>query len=117
MATSRNIAGVAFNGSSSIDIPYANLSSIPTTWTTTQIPTLAITKISGLQGALDAKQATINSTAGHLIIGNGNGATTTNTGLTWTTATNLLTATNLAVSTYATITRELTGVFSGSVSR
>jgi hypothetical protein len=57
LATSRNIAGVAFNGSANINIPYANLSSIPATWTDTQIPALAITKISGLQAALDAKQS------------------------------------------------------------
>jgi hypothetical protein len=67
-------------------------------WNDAQIPTLAITKISGLQNALDAKQVTINSTVGQLIIGNSNGATTTSTGLTWTTATNLLTTTNLAIS-------------------
>ena len=49
-----------------------------------------------LTTAIGGKQATINSTAGQLIIGNGNGATTTNAGLTWTTATTLLTATNIA---------------------
>jgi hypothetical protein len=59
------------------------------------IPTLAISKTSGLQTALDVKQATINSIANQIIIGNGNGATTTNTGLTWTTTTNLLTETNI----------------------
>ena len=40
---------------------YSALTGVPTTWTDTQIPTLAITKISGLQGALDAKQATLTS--------------------------------------------------------
>ncbi len=50
-----------------------------------------------LTDVISGKQATINSTVGQLIIGNGNGATTTNTGLTWTTATNLLSTTNLSV--------------------
>ena len=47
--------------------------------------------------SIATKQATINSTAGQLIIGNGNGATTTNTGLTWTNATNLLSTSNLII--------------------
>ncbi len=41
---------------------------------------------------------------GQLIIGNGNGSTTTNAGLTWTTSTNVLSATNLAVSGTGTMT-------------
>ena len=75
------------------------------TLTTTQLSALMNTtdhftlngttnKIDFKQGLLDAKQATINSTAGQLIIGNGNGATTTNAGLTWTGG-NMLNATNL----------------------
>ena len=94
LVSSRNIAGVAFNGTTSIAIPFAN--------------------IDGLTAELATKQATINSTAGQLIIGNGNGATTTNAGLTWNGG-NTLNTTNLAVSTYATITRELTSVLSGGV--
>jgi hypothetical protein len=50
-----------------------------------------------LTTSISGKQATINSTAGQLIIGNGNGATTTNTGLTWTNATNLLSTSNLSI--------------------
>ena len=80
-----------------------------------------------LTTAMGTLQPNIISTAGQLIIGNGDGFTTTSTGLTWVggttntlnatnlTTTNLLTTPNLAVSTYATITRELTGVFSGGV--
>jgi hypothetical protein len=45
LETSRNIAGVGFDGSGNIDIPYANLSSIPTTWGTSQIPDLDAGKI------------------------------------------------------------------------
>ena len=215
------------------NVPYSGITSLPTSWTTAQIPELAISKITGLQGALDGKaptshthvigditnlqttldgkaptshshaianitnlqtaldakqatltsantigvfntndfinnvgtgkidlsqntsnyvlrldgqtsnyvarvntsllttmgtlQPTINSTAGQVIIGNGDGFTTTSTGLTWVggttntlnatnlTTTNLLTTPNLAVSTYATITRELTSVLSGGV--
>jgi hypothetical protein len=76
--------------------------------------TRGVNKIDFKEGVLNAKQNTINSTAGQLIIGNGNGATTTNTGLTWNGG-NTLNTTNLAVSTYATITRELTSVLSGGV--
>ncbi len=47
---------------------------------------------------MTGKQATIASTAGQLIIGNGNGVTNTSTGLTWTTASSLLSATNLTIS-------------------
>ena len=94
LVSSRNIAGVAFDGQNSIAIPFAN--------------------IDGLTAELATKQATINSTAGQLIIGNGNGATTTNAGLTWNGG-NTLNTTNLAVSTYATITRELTSLLSGGV--
>ena len=56
--------------------------------------THVISDVTGLQTAIDAKQATINSTANQLIIGNGNGLTTTNAGLTF--ATDTLTATNIA---------------------
>jgi len=48
-----------------------------------------------LTTAIGGKQATINSTANQIIIGNGNGATTTNAGLTWTGG-NTLNATNIA---------------------
>ena len=64
--------------------------------------------IEGLTTPLGGKQVTIISTAGQLIIGNGDGITTTSTGLTWTSGTSLLTTTNLAVSTQATITQLLT---------
>jgi len=56
--------------------------------------THVISDVTGLQTAIDAKQAIINSTANQLIIGNGNGLTTTNAGLTF--ATDTLTATNIA---------------------
>jgi hypothetical protein len=50
-----------------------------------------------LTTAMGTLQPKIISTAGQLIIGNGDGFTTTNTGLTWTGgATNLLTATNIS---------------------
>ena len=82
-----------------------------------RIPDLAISKITGLQGALDGKQATINSTAGQLIIGNGNGLTTTNTGLTFSgstlTANNLTISTNLVVNASAGIVG--TSQFTGNV--
>ena len=80
--------------------------------------THAITDITNLQTTLGTLQPRINSTAGQIIIGNGDGITTTSTGLTWTTATlnatnltttNTLTTPNLAVSTQATITQLLTG--------
>jgi hypothetical protein len=58
LATSRNIAGVLFDGSENINIPYANLSSIPTTWGVSQIPDLAISKITNLQTTLDGKAPT-----------------------------------------------------------
>jgi len=48
-----------------------------------------------LQTALDGKQASISSTAGQLIIGNGNGVTATSTDLTFS-ANGLLTATNIS---------------------
>jgi hypothetical protein len=79
--------------------------------------THAIADITNLQTTLAATQPSIISTAGQLIIGNGDGLTTTSTGLTWATntltATNLTTTTtlttaNLAVSTQATLTRLLT---------
>ncbi len=49
-------------------VPYSGITGIPTTWSDTQIPTLTITKISGLQGALDAKQGTINSVANQITL-------------------------------------------------
>ena len=60
----------------------------------TGITGLTTSQISGLDTALSGKQATINSTAGQIIIGNGNGSTTTNTNLTFTGST--LTATNIS---------------------
>jgi hypothetical protein len=45
LATARNIAGVSFDGTGNIDIPYANLSSIPSTWGDSQIPNLGAGKI------------------------------------------------------------------------
>ncbi len=47
-----------------------------------------------LMTAIGAKQTTINSITGQLILGNGNGLTTTNAGLTF--STNTLNATNFA---------------------
>ena len=55
---------------------------------------LTASQISGLDTAISGKQATINSTAGQIIIGNGNGSTTTNTNLTFSGST--LTATNIS---------------------
>jgi hypothetical protein len=55
---------------------------------------LTATNYAGNGSALSGKQSTINSTAGQLIIGNGNGSTTTHTGLTYNTSTSTLTATN-----------------------
>jgi hypothetical protein len=72
---------------------------------------------SQLTTAIAATQPKIISTAGQIIIGNGDGITTTSTGLTWTTdtlnatnltTTNTITTPNLAVSTQATITQLLT---------
>jgi hypothetical protein len=70
-----------------------------------------------LTTAISATQPKIISTAGQIIIGNGDGLTRTSTGLTWNTATltatnlnttTLLTTNNLAVSTQAIITQLLT---------
>ena len=61
-----------------------------------------ISDITSLQSTLDGKQATINSTANQIIIGNGNGLTTTSTGLTF--ATNTLNATNLSITGTSTLT-------------
>ena len=55
---------------------------------------LTASQISGLDTAISGKQATINSTAGQIIIGNGNGSTTTNTNLTFSGST--LTATYIS---------------------
>ena len=133
LANIRTIAGVNFDGSGNINIPYANLSSIPTTWETSQIPDLGASKInSGTFDVLripDLGAGKINSgtfsadripdlgagkitsgtlavdrggtgagtfTLGGLLIGNTTGAFSQATGLTWTSATNLLTATNIA---------------------
>ena len=93
-------------------------------WNAAQIPALATSKITGLDTALTATQPKIISTAGQIIIGNGDGITTTSTGLTWATntltATNLTTTTtlttaNLAVSTQGTITRLLTTTQTGDM--
>ena len=209
LATSRNIAGVGFDGSGNIDIPYANLTSKPTLFSgsytdltnkptlfsgsytdLTNKPTIPAAQINSdwnaitglavinnkptipaaqvqsdwnattglgvilnkptiltmtdinntsnyvlrldgqtsnyvarintqLTTAIGTLQPKIISTAGQLIIGNGDGLTTTSTGLTWAggttntlTATNLTTTTtlttaNLNVSTQATFTLPL----------
>jgi len=54
---------------------------------------LTATNYAGNGSALSGKQSTINSTAGQLIIGNGNGSTTNNAALTFSGTT--LTATNI----------------------
>jgi len=54
---------------------------------------LTATNYAGNGSALSGKQSTINSTAGQLIIGNGNGSTTTSSSLTFSGTT--LTATNI----------------------
>ncbi len=56
---------------------------------------LIATNICGNCSALAGKQNTINSTAGQIIIGNGNGATTTNAALTYNSTTSTFTATNI----------------------
>ena len=95
-------------------IPDLDAAKITTgTFTTALIPALATSKITGLDAALTAKQATIISTAGQLIIGNGDGLTTTSTGLSWTTGSNLLSATNLTISGASTHTG--TSIFTGNV--
>jgi hypothetical protein len=45
LATARNIAGVSFDGTINIDIPYSGLTSVPTTWNVSQIPDLGAGKI------------------------------------------------------------------------
>jgi hypothetical protein len=45
LATARNIAGVSFDGTGNIDIPYSGLTSVPTTWSVSQIPDLGAGKI------------------------------------------------------------------------
>jgi len=175
LETSRNIAGVGFNGSSPIDIPYFNTTFKPTVGnglaitagSATASPNITLnlsasgdiaintgvnpatigvsytsanligafnttdfvntaSKItlsnntsnyvarvnSELTTAIAATQPKIISTAGQIIIGNGDGLTTTSTGLTWTSGTTTLNATNLTTanlsSTQATITKLLT---------
>jgi len=49
----------------------------------TSTSTLTATNYAGNGSALSGKQSTINSTAGQLIIGNGNGSTTTSSSLTF----------------------------------
>ena len=142
LVSTRNIAGVGFNGTTSIAIPYFNLDFKPTAGTgitisagsstsspvisaTASTPTpatlitilntndftsnVATNKIdlsnntsnyvasvnTTLTTAIGTKQNIINSTANQIIIGNGNGATTTNAGLTWTGG-NTLNATNFS---------------------
>jgi hypothetical protein len=158
LETSRNIAGVGFDGSAAISIPYFNLTNkiavgnglAITTGSAVLSPNITLNLSAGtdiaintgvnpatigvsyssanmigafnttdfvntaskitlsqhtsnyvtrvnteLTTALAGKQATINSTANQIIIGNGNGVTTTNAGLTWTGG-NTLNATNIA---------------------
>jgi hypothetical protein len=76
-------------------------------WTTSQIPSLPTSLISGLDGALSGKQAIINSIANQIIIGNGNGSTTTSTGLTFNTISNTLETSNIIVNGNLTISSNL----------
>jgi hypothetical protein len=77
-------------------------------WTTSQIPSLPTSQITGLDTALSGKQATINSVANQIIIGNGNGSTTTSPGLTFNTSTNTLTTSNIAIQGDLTVANNLT---------
>jgi hypothetical protein len=61
LATARNIAGTAFDGSENINITYGNLTSIPSTWGESQIPSLPISKITNLQAGLDGKASTTHT--------------------------------------------------------
>jgi len=81
-ATTTN-AALTFSGTTLTATNISGNGSGITGLTATQIPTLATSKISGLDTALSGKQSTINSTAGQLIIGNGNGSTTTSSSLTF----------------------------------
>ncbi len=67
----------------------------------TSTSTLTATNYAGNGSALSGKQSTINSTAGQLIIGNGNGSTTTSSSLTFSGTT--LTATNINASNSLTV--------------
>ena len=94
-ATSFVGSGASLTGLTASQIPSLDASKITTgTFTISQIPSLATSNIIGLGTELSTKQATINSTANQIIIGNGNGLTTTSTGLTFVTDT--LTATKFS---------------------
>jgi len=56
----------------------------------TSTSTLTATNYAGNGSALSGKQSTINSTAGQLIIGNGNGSTTTSSSLTFSGTTHII---------------------------
>ena len=97
--TATNIAGAGagITGLTATQIPSLDAAKITSgTFATAQIPSLPTSQITGLDTALGTKQATINSTANQLIIGNGNGITTTSANLTFNSSTNTLTATNIA---------------------
>jgi hypothetical protein len=90
-------AGAGITGLTATQIPSLDAAKITSgTFATAQIPSLPTSQITGLDTALGTKQATINSTANQLIIGNGNGITTTSANLTFNSGTNTLTATNIA---------------------
>ena len=57
LQTARTIAGVSFDGSANISIPYANLTGLPTLGTLAAKSSLAISDITSLQTTLDGKQA------------------------------------------------------------
>ena len=75
--------------------------------TISQIPILATSNITGLDDALSGKQGTINSTANQIIIGNGDGSTTTSQELTFNTVSNTLTTSNITVTGDLTVTKNL----------
>jgi hypothetical protein len=88
-------AGAGITGLTATQIPSLDAAKITSgTFATAQIPSLPTSQITGLDTALGTKQATINSTANELIIGNGNGITTTSANLTFNSSTNTLSATN-----------------------
>jgi hypothetical protein len=88
-------AGAGITGLTATQIPSLDAAKITSgTFATAQIPSLPTSQITGLDTALGTKQATINSTANQLIIGNGNGLTTTSANLTFNSSTNTLSATN-----------------------